>query len=128
MRDPVHSTRHRRAEMMNQRGSATIALAGSACAIAILGGVALGVGTEVILRHQLRTAVDQAALAAADVSRGVIAGEPCSIARKILSQAGATMTVCDDNEDSVVVQGRTSRGLSSALATARAGIADSGEK
>ena len=36
---------------MNQRGSATMALAGSACAIVILGGVALGVGSGVILRH-----------------------------------------------------------------------------
>ena len=113
---------------MNQRGSATIALAGSACAIVILGGVAWGVGTGVILRHQLGNAVDAAALAAADVSRGVIPGEPCSVAREILVQAGATMVFCDEHEEAVVVQGRVSRGIHTALATARAGVADSGEK
>lgn len=113
---------------MNQRGSATIALAGSACAIVILGGVGLGVGTELVLRHQIGNAVDAAALAAADVSRGVIPGEPCSMAREILVRAGATMEFCDEQEESVVVQGRVSRGIHTALATARAGVADSGEK
>ena len=52
---------------MNQRGSATIALAGFACALVILGGVALGVGSGVILRQQIGHAVDVAALAASDV-------------------------------------------------------------
>ena len=68
------------------------------------------------------------ALAAADVSRGVTPGEPCSLAREILVQAGATMVLCDEHEQSVVVQGRLSRGIHTALATARAGVADSGEK
>ena len=113
---------------MNQRGSATIALAGSACAIVILGGVALGVGTGLVLRHQIGNAVDAAALAAADVSRGVIPGEPCSMAREILVQAGAAMVFCDEHEEAAVVQGRVSRGIHTALATARAGVADSGEK
>ena len=113
---------------MNQRGSATMALAGSACAIVILGSVALGVGSGVILQHQIGNAVDAAALAVADVSRGVTPGEPCSLAREILVQAGATMVLCDEHEQSAVVQGRLSRGIHTALATARAGVADSGEK
>ena len=54
---------------MDQRGSATVALAGAAFAVVILGSVALGVGTGVILRHQVASAVDGAALGAADVSR-----------------------------------------------------------
>jgi len=89
---------------------------------------ALGVGSGVILRHQIGNAVDAAALAAADVSRGVTPGEPCSLAREILVRAGATMVLCDEHEQSVVVQGRLSRGIHTALATARAGVADSGEK
>ena len=113
---------------MDQRGSATVALAGAAFAVVILGSVALGVGTGVILRHQLESAVDAAALGAADVSRGVIAGEPCSMARELLQEGGVAMVLCEEFEDSVVVQGRRTSGLHSIIATARAGVVDGGEK
>lgn len=113
---------------MNQRGSATIALAGSACALVILGGVALGVGSGVILRQQIGHAVDEAALAASDVSRGVISGEPCVVAREILVRARASLVFCDELEGSVVVRGRVTKGIHSVLATARAGVSDGGEK
>jgi secretion/DNA translocation related TadE-like protein len=112
----------------DQRGSATVALAGAAFAVVILGSVALGVGTGVILRHQVGSAVDAAALAAADVSRGVIPGEPCRVARALLKQAGLEMLACDEFEDSVVVQGLRTSGLHSVIATARAGVVDGGEK
>jgi helicase/secretion neighborhood TadE-like protein len=114
--------------MTDQRGSATVALAGAALAVVILGSVALGVGTGVILRHQVGSAVDLAALAAADVSRGVIPGEPCRVARNLLHKAGIQMLLCDEFEDSVVVQGLRTSGLHSVIATARAGVVDGGEK
>ena len=113
---------------MNQRGSTTVALAGAAFAVVILGSVALGVGTGVILRHQVASAVDGAALGAADVSRGVIAGEPCGMARDLLQKASVEMVLCKESEDSVVVQGRRTSGLHSVIATARAGVVDGGEK
>jgi hypothetical protein len=104
------------------------ALAGAAFAVVILGSGALGVGTGVILRHQVASAVDEAALGAADVSRGVIAGEPCGMARDLLQKAGVEMVLCEESEDSVVVQGRRTSGLHSVIATARAGVVDGGEK
>jgi len=113
---------------MEQRGSASVALAGSAFAVVIVGSVALGVGTGVILRHQVVTAVDAAALGAADVSRGVIPGEPCGMARELLQTAGVEMVLCEEFESSVVVQGRRTSGLHSVIATARAGVVDGGEK
>ncbi len=114
--------------MTDQRGSATVALAGAAFAVVILASVVLGVSSGVILRHQIASAVDAAALAAADVARGVIPGEPCGVARALLKKAGAEMLACDEFEDSVVVQGRGTSGLHSVIATARAGVVDGGEK
>ena len=114
--------------MTDQRGSATVALAGAAFAVVILASVALGVGNGVIVRHQVASAVDAAALAAADVARGVIPGEPCRVARALLDTAGAQMLACDEFEDSVVVQGLRTSGLHSVIATARAGVVDGGEK
>jgi secretion/DNA translocation related TadE-like protein len=114
--------------MTDQRGSATVALAGAAFAVVILGSVAWGVGTSVILRHQVASAVDLAALAAADVARGVIPGEPCRMARALLTKGGVEMLACDEFEDSIVVQGLRTSGLHSVIATARAGVVDGGEK
>jgi secretion/DNA translocation related TadE-like protein len=113
---------------MDQRGSATVALAGAAVAIVMLGVVATGVGTRVVLENQIGFAVDQAALAAADVARGVVSGIPCDVAREVLLSHQATLVLCDEETDSVVVQGRLVRGVHSLLATARAGVVDSGEK
>lgn len=113
---------------MDQRGSATVALLGSAVAVVMLGVVASEVGARLVLENQIGIVVDQAALAAADVSRGVIPGMPCDVAREVLHSAQATLVLCDDSADSVVIQGRLVRGVHSVLATARAGVVDSGEK
>jgi secretion/DNA translocation related TadE-like protein len=114
--------------MTDQRGSATPALVGIASAFTLLAGIVLGVGSTLIVRAQLADAVDSAALAAADVSRGVVSGEPCSVAREVLHEAGAQMESCEEFEGSVVIQGRRHLGPQSVLATARAGVVDGGEK
>ena len=54
--------------------------------------------------------------------------EPCSMARELLQEAGVAMVLCEEFEDSVVVQGRRTSGLHSIIATARAGVVDGGEK
>lgn len=119
---------NRRPVLTNQRGSATVAIAGVACAIVILGVVAIGVGAQVVLQNQVRHAVDHAALAAADVLVGVVPGQPCTMARDVLTSVGATLVLCEELSGSVVVEGRLARGVQLAHATARAGVADSGEK
>lgn len=114
--------------MTDQWGSATPALVGMASALTLLAGIVLGVGSTVIVQAQLVDVVDSAALAAADVSRGVVPGEPCALARELLHEAGAQMESCEEFEDSVVIQGRRDLGPQSLLATARAGVVDGGEK
>ena len=113
---------------VTERGSGTVALMGAVLSVVLLGGVGVSVASQVILTQRISHAVDSAALAASDVSRGVVPGEPCQVASDILADAGARLTLCDDEGDSVVVQGRLTRGPQVALATARAGVVDSGEK
>jgi hypothetical protein len=50
------------------------------------------------------------------------------MARDLLQKAGVEMVLCEESEDSVVVQGRRTSGLHSVIATARAGVVDGGEK
>lgn len=114
--------------MSSERGSASVAILGGALAILGTTGIALGLGASLITQHRVAGVVDHAALAASDVSRGVVAGEPCQMARELLAQASVQMVLCDELEDSVVIQGRVEGGLVSFVATARAGVLDGGEK
>jgi len=113
---------------MDQEGSATIALAGMAGAIVVLGVVATSVGAHVIFERHVAHAVDAAALAAADVSVGVIPGEPCSVARDVLERNGVALDSCEYWRESWVIGGRAGAGLLDVHATARAGVVDGGGK
>ncbi|MEK9599369.1 MAG: Rv3654c family TadE-like protein [Pontimonas sp.] len=113
---------------MDQEGSATIALAGMAGAIVVLGVVATSVGAHVIFERQVAHAVDAAALAAADVSVGVTPGEPCSVAREVLKKSELALVSCEYWRESWVISGRAEAGLLDANATARAGVVDGGGK
>ena len=113
---------------MDQEGSATIALAGIAGAIVVLGVVATSVGAYVILERKVAHAVDAAALAAADVSVGVTPGEPCSVAREVLKKSELTLVSCEYWRESWVISGRAEAGLLDVHATARAGVVDGGGK
>lgn len=106
---------------MDQEGSATIALAGIAGSIVVLGVVATSVGAHVILERQV-------ALAAADVSVGVTPGEPCSVAREVLKKSELTLVSCEYWRESWVISGRARAGPLDAHATARAGVVDGGGK
>ena len=113
---------------MDQEGSATIALAGMAGAIVVLGVVATSAGAHVVFERHVAHVVDAAALAAADVSVGVIPGEPCSVARDVLGRNGVTLVSCEYWRESWVIGGRAGAGLLDIHATARAGVVDGGGK
>lgn len=114
--------------MSSERGSASVAILGAALAIVGLTSIALALGSSIIMQNRVAGVVDEAALAASDVSRGVVAGEPCQIARELLARASVQMVVCDELEDSVVIRGSTQAGLVNFVATARAGVLDGGAK
>ncbi|MDO4253862.1 MAG: flp pilus-assembly TadE/G-like family protein [Kocuria sp.] len=62
-------------------------------AIFLLGAVLL-VGQAVILKHRAGNAADLSALAAADVARGLLPGDPCEAARTVATDNGADLVDC----------------------------------
>jgi len=95
----------------------------------VLGGGAVYVdsGRGTFLAEGLRLGKEQA-LAAADVSVGVIPGEPCSVARDVLERNGVALVSCEYWRESWVIGGRAGAGLLDVHATARAGVVDGGGK
>jgi type IV secretory pathway ATPase VirB11/archaellum biosynthesis ATPase len=89
-------------------------------------------GTEISLRVARHRAPELTSLEIEHSERFIpwviSAGEPCGMARDLLQKAGVEMVLCEESEDSVVVQGRRTSGLHSVIATARAGVVDGGEK
>lgn len=58
------------------------------------------------------TAADLAALAAADASRGLLPGDPCTVAAETAAANGATLLSCSrDGPGGTVVEVRTSAGV-----------------
>jgi len=74
--------------------------AGSVLAVAIVAGLisltALLVPLYLVLatKQALAGAADAAALAAADVRVGFVAGEPCAVARRVAAANGGELTAC----------------------------------
>ena len=70
---------------------------------------------------------DNAALAAADVAMGVVAGDPCAVASRIVQATGARLAQCQVSDDSagvaVTVVVDTRFGAFPVRVTARAGNA-----
>jgi hypothetical protein len=91
-------------------------------------GLAMVGAGHLLMAQNLQTSVDRAALAAGDVLVGVSAGEPCLVAREILSQNGFTVRSCELTTTSArVVAGANQWGFW-VTRRAHAGIANSGQK
>ena len=86
-----------REKIHSDTGSTTVmSVALISVAITLIGAV--GFGARVFLIHaQVDTAADLAALAAADVARGLAPGDACSVARKTVQQNGARLKKCSVN-------------------------------
>jgi len=61
----------------------------------VLALAAIGLGAALAARERLTGATDNAALAAADVARGIVPGSPCAVARRVLVAAGASLDSCE---------------------------------
>lgn len=103
-----------------------LVLAVLATAMAVMVAISL-LGQVVLARHRAESAADLAALAAADVVVGRVAGTPCAAAARIASANAARLLECTVGADgSVRVRAGTSAGgvagnLGLATGTARAG-------
>ena len=74
---------------------------------AVLGALLLGL-QALAAQERLTSAVDLAALAAADTQRGLVSGVVCENAESILKTVDAVMTTCRIVGDGVMVSGQLS--------------------
>ncbi len=77
-----------------ERGSALILALGIISMTVAVGGLAI-VSAD-LLRHarSVQSVANSAALAASDVARGVVSGQPCRVARHIATQQGVRLESC----------------------------------
>jgi secretion/DNA translocation related TadE-like protein len=104
-------------------------MAGSAVAAGLLGAVAaltLGlavVGGAAVTAQRAAGAADAAALAAADAASGAVpvVEEPCAVAARVASAAGATVTRCAITDFVAIVEVQAAYAGLVAVSRARAG-------
>lgn len=75
-------------------GSGTVFALTTVLVAIFLLAVVLLVGQAAILKHRAGNVADLSALAAADVARGVMPGEPCRIATQVAEDNGAEVLDC----------------------------------
>lgn len=78
-----------------ERGSGTLMGLAILATVAILGSSAIAVISGLNEARSLQAVANQAALAASDVSRGVVAGHPCQTASPLVSGAGYRLLGCE---------------------------------
>ncbi len=64
-------------------------------AIVVLVGVALPLYMGIAEKHSVLAAADAGALAAADTIGGVVDGDPCSLAARVVDANGAQLSSCE---------------------------------
>lgn len=75
-------------------GAGTVVAAGLAMAMLLLLTGVLWLGQAAAAAGKAATAADLAALAAADVARGLTPGDPCQVAADLAIRLGASLTSC----------------------------------
>jgi secretion/DNA translocation related TadE-like protein len=80
---------------LRQRGSGTVSGLGIIVGVVSFGMLGLGVSAGLVEAKTAQTVSNQAALAASDVSRGVVAGHPCRVASSLVREAGFQLLGCD---------------------------------
>jgi secretion/DNA translocation related TadE-like protein len=90
------------------RGSASLLAVGLIGATATLTGILIPFTMALVTRQAVAGAADAAALAAADVASGRVAGVPCELALLVVEANGASMAVCEVDGLVVTVTATTS--------------------
>jgi secretion/DNA translocation related TadE-like protein len=80
---------------MSDKGSGSILAIGILSAIMILAATSIPLYAVLATRSQVQAAADAAALAAADVRRGVTGGFPCDVAGTVARANRTELTECD---------------------------------
>ena len=77
------------------RGSGTLMGVAILASVVIVGSFAIAIANGLSEARSVQVAANQAALAASDVSRGVVPGHPCRVASALVSEAGYRLSGCD---------------------------------
>lgn len=102
-------------------GSASIMVVAVLVAVALGAGAALGASRILVERSRVAGAADAAALAAADVVAGLVAGTSCEAAGRLATANGARLDGCSVDGAVVTVRVSSSVGLVPVSASATAG-------
>ncbi|MFM9876428.1 MAG: Rv3654c family TadE-like protein, partial [Rhodoglobus sp.] len=79
---------------MSERGSASVVTVGLIAGIAALAALTIPLYSALAIKQSVAAAADAAALAAADVAVGRVAGYPCEVATRVAAANGASVTAC----------------------------------
>jgi secretion/DNA translocation related TadE-like protein len=77
------------------RGSGSVLGVAVLAGVIIIGSSSTAVVSGLAEARRVQGVANQAALAASDVSRGIVSGFPCDVARAIVAGAGYRMVTCD---------------------------------
>ena len=80
---------------MKEEGSGSILAIGILSAVVILAATSIPLYAVLATKSQTQAAADAAALAAADVRRGVTGGFPCDVAERVARANKAELTECE---------------------------------
>lgn len=84
---------------MSERGSGTVVALGILAAILSVSLVMVNVANRALEQTRLNAMADNAAVAAADALRGLVAGYPCEVAKQL-----APVTHCEIVDSDVLVE------------------------
>lgn len=117
----------RRTDPHPDRGAGSVLVVGLIGVVVVAGLALVTAGVGLARGQQLSGAADAAALAAADVLLGWVAGEPCAVATRVAAAHDARLVDCSSEGLAVTVRVRASILGIVVERTARAGAADLAE-
>ena len=94
--------------MPGDEGAASVLVVAVLVGVVVLAVAVVGGGRALAERSRVSGAADAAALAAADVAAGLVAGSPCDRAGALATANGVVLTSCRDDELVVTVRVTTS--------------------
>lgn len=109
--------------LSSERGAGSVLALAVIAALLGLAALTLPVSAALVAKQRVTGAADAAALAAADVATGLVAGYPCAVAASVAAANGAVLAGCQIDGLVVTVQVSATIGVLPVAAAATAGPA-----
>lgn len=112
----------------SERGGASLLAIALCVALMMTSGAIIPLAAALSISQRADGAADSAALAAADVTSGLVPGAPCSVAALVVAANNAEMTFCEVDEMIATVEVRVRVGVIPVSARATAGPPSDGDR